>query len=70
MDPSQALREAEDCLRAGQPAEAAEALARYRAWRRRGGFEPPGGDGLADELRRRQGETATRQETSNDTFRR
>ena len=53
MDPSQALREAEECLRAGEPAEAAEALARYRAWRHRGGFEPPGGDRLADELQRR-----------------
>ena len=53
MDPKQALLDAETHLRAGEQDEAAAFLAAYRAWRRGGGFEPPGGDQLASDLERR-----------------
>ena len=53
MDPRQALLDAETHLRTGELDEAAVCLADYRAWRRGGGFEPPGGDQLAGDLERR-----------------
>jgi hypothetical protein len=53
VDPTQALLDAETHLQAGELDEAAARLADYRAWRRGGGFEPPGGDLLAGDLERR-----------------
>ena len=52
MDPATCLQLANDAINADDFDEARNALASYRNWRRRGGFEPDGGDGRADELER------------------
>jgi len=44
MDPKAALDSAESAIKAGDLEEAEEFLANYREWRRKGGFEPDGGD--------------------------
>lgn len=44
MDPKTCLDRAENAINAGDHEEAADALADYRGWRNRGGFEPFGGD--------------------------
>ncbi len=53
MDPMEALIVAAASLAAGELTEAAEALDSYRAWRRRGGYEPHDGDRRAGDLGRR-----------------
>ena len=50
MDPAACLQRAHDQLDDGNIDEARDALTSYREWRRRGGFEPEGGDQRADEL--------------------
>ncbi len=40
MDPKQTLLDACAALRTGDPDDVREALKNYRAWRKRGGFEP------------------------------
>ncbi len=53
MDPQACLRRAAEALEQGDTDEARAALADYASWRRRGGWQPEGGDALAAELRRR-----------------
>ena len=50
MDPVACLQRAHDAIDAADFDEARDALASYRDWRRRGGFEPDGGDQRAGEL--------------------
>jgi hypothetical protein len=50
MDPEQCLKDILLALREGEPGEAAQRLADYQAWRRRGGFEPRNGDARARAL--------------------
>ena len=53
MDPLACLNRAADALATGDFDEARLALSDYRAWRSRGGFEPPdGGDARANDLER------------------
>lgn len=51
MDPTATLDDAADALANRDHALARELLAAYRAWRARGGFEPPGGDALEKTMR-------------------
>lgn len=53
LDPKASLDRAANALDQGDYDTAREALDDYGAWRKRGGFEPPGGDDRARELRRR-----------------
>jgi hypothetical protein len=61
MDPKACLRRAATALADGDPSGAEAALDDFREWRRRGGFEPTGGDeaarllGRLVESQRRQG---------------
>ena len=50
MDPVACLQRAHDAIDAADFDEARDALASYRDWRRRGGFQPEGGDHRAGEL--------------------
>jgi hypothetical protein len=52
MDPAACLQLAYEAFNADDFDEARNTLASYRNWRRRGGFEPHGGDHRADELER------------------
>lgn len=53
LDPKSCLQRAADALAEQDWDEARQALKDYRAWRRRGGFEPAGGDEREQDLRRR-----------------
>lgn len=53
MDPQAALDACERAFNDGKITDARNFLINYRRWRANGGFEPPGGDTRADELRRR-----------------
>jgi hypothetical protein len=52
MDPTACLQRARDAIDEGDFDEARDALASYREWRRRGGFEPDGGDQRGEEIER------------------
>jgi hypothetical protein len=51
MDPEACLDCAQDALTEGDPRGAHESLVAYWTWRRRGGFQPRGGDQRAAWLR-------------------
>lgn len=63
MDPAETLRIAEALIHSGRKASgwratadfrrAGDQLEEYREWRRRGGFEPKGGDARAERLSER-----------------
>ena len=52
MDPAATLALVEQHLQAGRLDDARAALRDFWTWRRRGGFQPPGGDALARRLDR------------------
>ncbi len=50
MEPEVSLRQAQLFLEKGKYAKADEQLIDYCEWRRVGGFEPDGGDGVAESI--------------------
>ena len=52
MNPTACLNRAAEAITTGDLVEARLALADYRAWRDRDGYEPPDGDRRADDLER------------------
>lgn len=50
MDPAETLRIARDAYTSGDFETCREYLGYYSEWRRKGGFEPPDGDKIFNEL--------------------
>jgi hypothetical protein len=53
MDPYKCLNDLREFVSSGYYSNARENLANYREWRKNGGFGPPGGDKIADDLEKR-----------------